>query len=451
MKLNWFSPLPPAKTGISEYTVKALPGLARRAEIVLWTDQEEWDPSLCAHAEVRPYRLPQVRWPEVNRADLSIYHIGNNVSYHHGIWRLSRQHPGLVILHDLSLQHFFGAVYRPAERCGEYLDSMTRYYGPAGRRAAEKFLGGSLPTEFMAEHVPLTELGVENSLGVLVHNREALADRSRWKCPIAYAPLPFPAGPRAPQARAEVLHKYWAGPPYRVVVFGYIGVNRRLEPLLRALADLPGRERLRLAVYGELWDKRHVQGLVHSLRLGELVSLHGFVPEAELDAALAAAHLAVNLRYPTVGETSYCQLRIWNHALPSLVSRVGWYASIPEGAAAFVRVDREIEDLQAHLAAFLGEPSRFAEIGLTGRRLLEEEHTPEAYAMALVEFAAEVLRFRACSLAHGLAERAIGAMDGWADARTAEAGVEKVAEEIMGIVGPGEAARLERRVPSRAA
>jgi len=31
MKLNWFSPLPPARTGIADYTFGILPELSRRA------------------------------------------------------------------------------------------------------------------------------------------------------------------------------------------------------------------------------------------------------------------------------------------------------------------------------------------------------------------------------------------------------------------------------------
>ena len=46
MKLNWFSPLPPAKTGIADYTLGLLPALSKQAEVVLWTDQSSWDRAL---------------------------------------------------------------------------------------------------------------------------------------------------------------------------------------------------------------------------------------------------------------------------------------------------------------------------------------------------------------------------------------------------------------------
>ena len=64
-----------------------------------------------------------------------------------------------------------------------------------------------------------------------------------------------------------------------------------------------------------------------------------------------------------MGEASVSQLQIWDHALPSLVTKVGWYACLPAETVAFVRPDHEIIDIHAHLRAFLSEPWRYAQMG----------------------------------------------------------------------------------------
>ena len=56
------------KTGIASYTAGFLPALRDQAEVVLWTDQTEWDRQLERYAEVRRYCPEQVPWHEVNRA-----------------------------------------------------------------------------------------------------------------------------------------------------------------------------------------------------------------------------------------------------------------------------------------------------------------------------------------------------------------------------------------------
>jgi glycosyltransferase involved in cell wall biosynthesis len=435
MKLNWFSPLLPAKSGIANYTSHLLPALAARAEVTLWTDQAEWEPALEAHARVRTYQAQHVSWREANEAAMSIYHLGNNAVFHRSIWELSCQHPGIVVLHDLRLQHFFGGVYLVEGKAAEYLTAMSRYYGDAGYNAGVSLLRGTLSIEYMAERFPLTPLALDNAMGVLVHNREAVADlqrRNRW--PVVYAPLPYPATPRRSPAGAETYYKYWVQGPYRLIVFGHIGPARRLNSLFEALAGHPQREQFRLDLLGDIWDIAAVETQIHSRGLQDLVRLHGFVSEAALDQALASAHLAVNLRYPTMGETSYCQLRIWNHALPSLVTPMGWYATIPEDAVDFVRPEHEVQDLQDHLSALRANPTRYAAKGENGRRLLERCHTPEAYAQTIIDCATELQRGRARALAYGLAERVSAELGRWSAPNPHDDDVRKVAEEIIGLL-----------------
>src|SRR4051794_27128016 len=112
MKLNWFSPLPPAKTGIARYTADLLPALCSRAKVTLWTDQQEWDPCLSEWAAVRRYDVEQMNWHEINEAELCVYHIGNHHGFHFGPWQTNLRQPGLVVLHDLRLHDFFAGVYR---------------------------------------------------------------------------------------------------------------------------------------------------------------------------------------------------------------------------------------------------------------------------------------------------------------------------------------------------
>jgi ubiquinone/menaquinone biosynthesis C-methylase UbiE/glycosyltransferase involved in cell wall biosynthesis len=405
MILNWFSPLPPAKTGIADYTKRILPALHRRAHIILWTDQAECDPDLKNYAEVRRYQLERIPWTELNRGDISFYHIGNNRLFHGPIWQVSRRHPGIVILHDLNLQNFFAGLYRELwnDRDG-YVVHMEEYYGLTGRKDAESFWNGFLTIDDMVKAYPLTPLAVDNALGVLVHSAHA-RDNARWRnpCPIVYAPLPYPASQRPP--KTEHTSRVWAGPPFRIITFGHIGANRHLDGLLQAIAGLPERDQFCLDIYGQLWDEDYVHRQIHALGLQKLVTCHGFVTEAELETALESSHLGINMRYPTMGEASLSQLQMWDHALPTLVTRTGWYATCPEDAVAFVQPGHEVKDVQAHLKALLVNPQQIANIGERGRRILEEAHAPEVYAQAVLDIVTQAQRFHAQAAAYELAKR----------------------------------------------
>lgn len=434
MRLNWFSPLLPARTAIAHYTARILPALARESEVILWTDQEEWDPVLESHATVRHYHPDRIPWPEINCGDVSFYNIGNNAQFHLAIWQVSTRHPGIVILHDFCLHELFAYYYR--EFTGDYdgyLDQMARFYGDVGRMDADLWWSGGLDMHHLAERYPLTPLALANALGVVVHTEQALEFVRQGNHSIAHASLPYPAASRSVSPESHEWHPTHE-PPYRLVVFGFIHRNRRLESLLQALASLPEKHLFRLDIYGQLWDEAYIQTQIETLELGETVAIHGFVPEPELDAALSSADLAVNLRYPTMGEASESQLRIWNHGLPALVTRVGMYASLPEDTVAFVRPENEIEDIQAHLRAFLGDPSRYARMGENGRRRLETHHAPTTYARLLHDFAShrEFLRRRA--VASQLAERAGRELSTWVSPVESSETFRRVAEEIRGLL-----------------
>jgi Glycosyl transferases group 1 len=255
---------------------------------------------------------------------------------------------------------------------------------------------------------------VEGALGVIVHTQEGLVSQSQGNaCPVASLPLPYAPSQRAYISRPTIGRDRPGGPPYQIITFGYLNVNRRLDSLLQALSTLPEGDLFRLDIYGAVWDSEYVRTQIQMLGLQGVVKLHGFVPAEELDAALAAAHLAVNLRNPTMGESSFSQLQIWAHALPTLVSQIAWYAKLPENAVAFVRPEHEVLDIQRHLNAFLADSGRFVEMGHQGRRFLEEHHRPKMYADALIDFVSEAQRYRPQAAAYELSVRVDTAMQGW--------------------------------------
>lgn len=427
MKLNWFSPLPPAKTDIAEYTMRVLPALSNYVEVVLWTEQLKWNPDVEKYARVCHYDLANVPWKEINQADLNIYHIGNNPDFHYKTWQISQQCPGLVILHDLRLQHFFAGIYRERENNKQaYLSQMKRYYGVEGEQVAERFWNGVLTTEYMAEHYPLTPLALENAVGVVTHTKEAfntLKQKNRWV--VGYAPLPYVS-----KWQTKIKTKAIAT-PYRLIIFGYIGPNRRLETFLKAFSSLDEKNNFSLDIYGQLWDANYIHNQIQKLDLTGLVKIHGFVAEeTKLDLALANSHLAINLRYPTMGEASGSQLRIWSHGLPSLVTQVGWYAEQPEGTVAFVRPEYEIKDIQQHLKSFLADPECFEELGRNGYKFLQEQHSLEIYAQAIISFAEKSQKFRHSAVAYDLVENLVEELSSWINYEKLDTQVKRVAEAV---------------------
>ena len=261
------------------------------------------------------------------------------------------------------------------------LESM---YGPRGRRDAELHWRGILSLDRMAEAYSCIPFMLEAGRGVVVHSHMAeRAVRRESRLPIARLALPAPAG--AVPARDLAM-----APPWRLLVFGHLGPNRGLDQILDALGQIEERARFRLEIIGSLHDPGAAAERIARLGLQELATIRGAASEAELEAALDRAHLAINLRYPTRGEASGAQLRIWRHGLPSIVTKIGWYAEQSEDVVAFVRPGHMTEDLIALLRSYDAAPERFARMGIAGYRHFAAHHSPEQYVDGLLALAARV-------------------------------------------------------------
>ena len=425
MRIHWFSPLAPAPTDIAHYTGRLLAALAARAEVTLWTDQPHWYSGLERHAAVRRFHPLNFPWEALHDADAAFYNIGNNARFHRAIGMVSRRFPGFSIMHDVLLHDSVAFDCRERNDRAAYLEIMQSLYGARGRRDGELLWKGVLNLLEMGRVYSCAPFFLESSLGAaslgaIVHSRAA--ERALAKevdVPVIRLPLPFPARRRPPRPHG-------GGAPWKLVVFGYLGANRCLEQILTALARLADYP-FHLHIYGIVEDPGGVAALMERLPLAGRVTLHGFVPEVELDAALASAHLAINLRYPTKGEASGSQLRIWSHGLPSLVTRIGWYAELPPGTVSFVRPDFLVEDLCAHLRAYAARPAGYVDSGMRGHEYFVERHSPASYAAKIVELAGQAAAYRRRWNALRIGSRAVEGLQGWFPAGQLEGYVDRVA------------------------
>ena len=394
--------------------MRLLPTLTRRHQVVLWTDQDQVAPEVQRMTHVAGYAPDHPPWRQINTGTISIYHIGNNPDLHGGIWQVSIRQPGIVVLHDLRLHDFFFTFWvRQKKDPASYLAALERWYGEEGRRAGEAYCKGGISAESMTVEFPLTREGARGALGVITHSNQTCGElKETPACSLTALHHPYGAAEESRYRQWVAARRAVPHPPYRLIIFGHLNRNRRLEAVLEAWAGVPEREQFRLDVCGELWDEGQMRRLIEQLKLSPLVKLWGFLPENLVEEKLSTADLAINLRYPSMGEASGSQLQFWDYGLPTLVTRTGWYGSLPDGTAAFVRPGYEVEDIQAHLRAFLADPGAFRAMGELGRQSLKN-HDPERYVDALEQFVNLALRRSPRAPALGLAARIGTDMSTW--------------------------------------
>lgn len=392
-RVHWVSPLPTAQTDIAHYTRRILPELARETELILWTDANDWDRALYDFAPVRrldPDRVTPRDFARANRAghpgtgpEAVFVNIGNAWPFHAGFLRMIQRLPSVVVLHDMALQEMcFDAMDRDLFPRDTYEASMEHWHGKPGIHAAHAVFDGDHTRGAIAQEYPGYELALRHAVSVLTHTpvaRDAVA--ATHDLPIYLRDLPFRPSAAAP----DYIRSRVGG--LRLVQFGYSGPNRRLQNVLEALAPLRDEIEFHLDIFGSVWDPGYITRRAAELGLSHHVQQHGFVPEAALNAALARAHLAFNLRNPTMGEASGSQLRIWDAGVPAVVTDLGWYADLPEDTVFKIDPHQEVPALQDLIRRMAADPTLGRTVAAKGRAQLEAAHGPARYARHVAEVA----------------------------------------------------------------
>jgi glycosyltransferase involved in cell wall biosynthesis len=364
VKVAYYSPLPPSRSGIADYSELLLPALRERVDVVL-----------AKHG----HRAPD--------ADVALYHVGNDPDSHGWIVDALQKRPGVVVLHEFVLHHLISGITLGRGNARAYFEAMERDYGIPGRLIALGVADNLLPLiwETQPERFPLAGSVLDLATGVIVHSHyvERLAREWGYGGPIWR--IPHPAWPEHEVAPAPV-----EGDPL-VGCFGWLNMNKRIPQLLEAFAHLRTRRPgARLLLVGASAERFDLDRRLERLGLGgdELIR-RDYVPEDELWPLMAACDVLVNLRSPTMGETSGSVIRGLSLGKAMLVSDVGWFSELPDDVALKIPVDEyEVPTLAAALELAAGHRD---ELGAAGRAYVRSEHdlqrSADGYAAALVEAA----------------------------------------------------------------
>jgi glycosyltransferase involved in cell wall biosynthesis len=223
---------------------------------------------------------------------------------------------------------------------------------------------------------------------VIVHSRTVrdLVRGAGYQGPIWV--VPHPAWP-VPALRAV---RVAAGPV--VGCFGVVNASKRIPELLRAFASVRSRHpEATLLLVGPTSPGFALERRLQRLGLPEEgIRRESWVDEQRLWELMAGVDVLVNLRHPTMGETSGIAIRALSLGTPLVVSDVGWFSELPDGAALKIPVDEgEVETLSAALELLVTRPDAREEMGRAASELARSEHelgrVAEAYAAALEEAA----------------------------------------------------------------
>jgi glycosyltransferase involved in cell wall biosynthesis/SAM-dependent methyltransferase len=365
MRISFHSPLPPAASGIADYSAALVAELAKIAQVTINGDPRE--------------------------AEVAVYQIGNNAD-HVAAYEMAVRHPGVVVLHEANLHHLLTDLTIRRNDWDGYLRELEYERGAAalayGRRVRALEVGPDY------DGVPMLRRLLQSAKGLIVHSRyvEVKAREAGFQGPIGVVPhgawLPDPDG-RGWRAQLGVV-----GRDPLIGIFGHLKPYKRIAEALRAFAQLY-REvpAAKMILVGEPHPEIGLDSMLATLGLKRAVRCLGACDDERFNGYLKACDIVLNLRYPTVGETSGTLLRALGLGKAVVVSDVGAFAEFPADVCLHVPVNESEEaTLLEYLRLLVSrEDLRFA-LGKRAREWVSQEcswpRAADLYAKFLERFVA---------------------------------------------------------------
>jgi glycosyltransferase involved in cell wall biosynthesis len=316
------------------------------------------------------------------RADVHLYHLGNN-PLHREVYQQALCQPGVAVLHDAVLNHFFlGALDREA-----YLAEFTYNYGEWARGLGQELWAGRARS---AQDPRYFQYGMlkrvaERSRLVIVHN-PAAAQRVAEHAPetrvVEIAHL-F-CVPALPALSETLSWRQGSGLGPRTFLFGVFGHLRESKRLPAVLGAYQAVRRAgadaALLVAGE-FASLDLARAVAPLLAGPGILRVGYVAERDFWKLACATDACINLRHPPAGETSGIAIRLMGIGKPVLLTAGAETSRFPESACLRVEAGpAEQEMLTAYMLWLARWPEAAREIGRRAAEHIHERHTLEAVA-----------------------------------------------------------------------
>jgi glycosyltransferase involved in cell wall biosynthesis/SAM-dependent methyltransferase len=306
LRVALVSPMPPARSGIADYSATLAEHLGGIADLEVFTGG--------------PF--------PAQKFDAAIYQIGNN-PHHAFAYETALRHPGVVVLHESNLHHLIADLTIKRGDWDAYLRECEFEGGASALDYARRVR--KLETGPDYEGLPMLRRLLGASRALIVHSSQVEQDarRAGFAGPIAR----IPHGAWLPEAdRHAYRHRLGLDELTPLIgIFGFLKPYKRIHESLRAFARLLRlTPNAKLVLAGEPHPELKLDAAIRGLDLSASVRTLGFVPAEEFTGYMAACDIVLNLRYPTVGESSGTLLRALGLGKPVLVSDVGSFAEFPD-------------------------------------------------------------------------------------------------------------------------
>lgn len=371
MRIAYFSPLNPIKTGISDYSEDLLQYLSKNIEIDIYVNgfypENEYI--------IKKFKIYDIKKYETNKAkksyDCNLYQIGNNHLAHEWIYIQALKEPGVVVLHDFAIHHMLAAMTVGRDKKREYIEEMQYAHGEEGLQIAQRFVNGQIPPpwETRAMDFPMNLKIIEAAQGIIVHSyyTRNLVKSVAPLTPVQVIPL-YGNISDNPLLDYKTARKELGieSNTKMIATFGFVTPAKRLDKVLNVLIRLYSEGyAFKFYVVGEAPNQKEIEKQLAQLGLpANIVVFSGHLELSQFFQYMKAADICINLRYPIHGETSATLHHLLGMGKPVLVTNAGSFREYPDDVVIKIDVnDKEEFQIYEALKMLIENSKRGLDIG----------------------------------------------------------------------------------------
>ena len=326
-KIAMVSPWPPQPSGIADYTFELVSALRKSAEVTVYTPGESF---LCLEG-VRIRLLKELK----SGRETTICHLGNNARFHNDIYRFAWENPVYLVLHDYNIHPFMEYAYWKTSEEKFYYEALVEGYGKRGEREFARLKRGK-PVDLWK--YPMSHAIVARSLGVIVHSRSVAALLQPYNvCVIPHGGTEEEGG-FIPEKKEK----------FTIGVFGSIHENKRWQVILNAFKRLHKKGYpVALLFVGQV-DAIDAKSFLKECQKVPHCTCTDFVSLEQFHAYLQAVDVVVNLRFPSMMESSGPLMKAFSRGKACIVSNYQQFAELPDSVCWKITLGYQEERQLAH-------------------------------------------------------------------------------------------------------
>ncbi|MFZ6875209.1 glycosyltransferase [Undibacterium sp. Di27W] len=387
-RLAYFSPLPPERSGIADFSAELLPELAVYYDIELIVDQQEiGDLWLAANFPVRSWQ-----WFEqhADRYQRVLYNLGNS-TYHTYMLDMLARHPGIVVLHDFFLSGLLAHLDMTAERPQVWAQALYESHGLQALLETKN-------TEDLSQIIwkyPCNYQMLDAAQAVIVHSEFSMKLARQWYGEQAtenwtrvphMRKLPYQSERQSARASLGL-----GEDDFLMCSFGLMGPTKLNHLVLEAWLQSPMAKdrRCHLVFVGKNDGGKYGMQLLQDIKergFADRIIITGFADPELFQTYLHAADAGVQLRGLSRGESSYTVLDCMAYGIPTIINSNGAMAELPGDA--LIKLDDEVDltSLLEKMVELRTTPALRKELGSKAIAYMHQYHVPHKVGRQYFDF-----------------------------------------------------------------